>query len=88
MYSQLATGPIKELNQALVQALEPIPTIAPVPKLPPVTTPKKITDAEARIEARHVKEGEVTKQTIYMLIAQTTACRKPGYRNILKRYIN
>ena len=65
-----------------------MPTIAPAPKLPPATAPKKTTDAKARIKARHVKEKEVTKQIIYMLIAQTIACCKPGCRNILKRYIN
>jgi hypothetical protein len=68
VYSQLATGPIKELNQALAQAPEPTPTVAPAPKLPP-TAPKKTIDAEAHIEARLIKEGEVTKQTTYMLIA-------------------
>ena len=35
--------------------------IAPAPKLPPATMPKKTTDAEARIEARLIKEEEVTK---------------------------
>jgi len=46
--------------------------------------PKKIIYAKACIEARLVKEGEVTKQTIYILIAQTAACRKPRCRNVLK----
>jgi len=64
----LAIGPIKELNQAS-QALEPTPTITPAPELPPATTPKKTTYAEARVEARLIKEGEVTKQMTYMLIA-------------------
>ena len=88
MYSQLATGPIKEPNQALAQAPESILTITPTPELPPTTAPKKTTDIKAHIEARLVKEGEVTKQIIYILITQTTACRKPGCKNILKRYIN
>ena len=59
-----------------------------MPELLPTTAPQKTTDAEAHIEARLVKEGEVTKQIIYMLIAQTIACHKPGCRNILKRCIN
>ena len=71
-----------------MQALEPVPTIAPVLELPPATVPKKTIDAEACIEVQYVKEGEVTKQIIYMLIAQTIACCKPKCRNVLKRYIN
>jgi hypothetical protein len=81
VYSQLAIGPIKELNQALAQALKPILTTAPIlmtapmptttliPKLPPATVPKKIIYIEARIKAQFIKEGEVTKQIIYILIA-------------------
>ena len=46
-----------------------MPTIAPIPKLLPTTTPKKIIYAEAYIEARLIKEGEVTKQMTYILIA-------------------
>ena len=64
-----------------------MPTIAPVLELPPATVPKKTIDAEACIEVQYVKEGEVTKQIIYILIDQTAACRKPGCRNILKGYI-
>jgi len=56
--------------------------------LPPATTPKKITQGVAYIEAQLIAEEEVTKQIMYMLIAQITAYRKPGYRNILRRYIN
>jgi hypothetical protein len=88
VYSRLATGPIEEPNQALAQAPEPTPAIAPAPELPPATAPKKTTQVVARIEAQLVVEGEVTKQIMYMLIAQTTACRKPGCRNISKRCIN
>ena len=84
----MATGPIEELNQALAQAPEPTPTIAPAPELPPAIAPKKTTYTEACIEARLIKEGEVTKQTTYMLIAQIAACRKPGCRNVLKRCID
>ena len=84
----MAIGLIEELNQALAQAPEPTPAIAPAPELPPATASKKTTQAVARIEARLIIEGEVTKQTTYMLIAQTTACHKPGCRNVSKRYIN
>ena len=46
-----------------------MPTITPTPELLPAIVPKKTTDVEARIEAQHVKKGEVTKQIIYILIA-------------------
>ena len=62
--------------------------IAPVPKLSPATVPKKTTYAEAYIKAQLIKEGEVIKQMIYMLIAQTAACCKPGCRNVSKKWIN
>ena len=65
-----------------------MPTITSAPKLLPTTVPKKTTDVEAYIEVQYIKKGEVIKQIIYILIAQTTACYKPGCRNILKRYIN
>ena len=69
MYSWLATGPIEEPNQALAQAPEPTLVIALAPELPPVTAPKKMMQAVACIEAQFVTEGEVIKQTMYMLIA-------------------
>src|SRR6266702_1742068 len=62
--------------------------ITPAPELPPITAPKKTIYIKACIEARLVKEGEVTKQIMYILIAQTAACYKPGCRNILKRCID
>ena len=63
-------------------------TLTPTPDLPPANTPKKITQVVGRIEAQLVQEGEVTKQIMYMLIAQTIACRKPRCKNILKRCID
>jgi hypothetical protein len=39
----------------------PVLTITPIPKLLPTTAPKKTIYAEAYIEVRLVKEGEVTK---------------------------
>ena len=53
----------------MAQALEPTPIIALAPELPPAIAPKKTIYVEACIEARLVKEGEVIKQTMYILIA-------------------
>ena len=63
-------------------------TLTLVPDLLLTNTPKKTTQAVGRTEARLVQEGKVTKQTTYMLIAQTAACCKPRCKNVLKRYIN
>ena len=84
----MATGPIEELNQALTEALEPVMMLTPIPDLLPANAPKKMTQVVGHIEARLVQEGEVTKQMIYMLIAQTIACRKPGCKNVLKKCID
>ena len=53
----------------MAQALEPTPAITLALKLPPATAPKKTIQAVACIEAQLVAEGEVTKQTMYILIA-------------------
>ena len=51
VYSRLATGPIKELNQALTQAPEPATTLTPAPNLLPTNAPKKMMQAVGYIKA-------------------------------------
>ena len=54
--------------------------ITPIPKLLPTAISKKIIYIKAYIKAQLIKEGEVTKQIIYILITQTAACCKPKYK--------